>query len=264
MIKAYAKVNLKLKILKKMPNNYHKVDMINIKISMHDSIYIKESKLNDIRYSNYTISKEKDTLYIMLCSLQKKFPNLPKFSIYIKKRIPVGAGLGGMSSDAASILNYINKQYQLGMSIKDKIDFVLGFGTDMVYCLYDCPANVKGIGEKVYPINIALPKKIIIINPNIYISTADMYKDIDNYNYNENNELNDFEWVARKKNPELDEIFNKIRSICKGQVQMSGSGSSIYVLNFTKKEYKLLKKVIKECVIKIYKIRKGIKNGKFN
>ena len=111
MIKAYAKVNLKLKIVGKLDNGYHELDMINVKISLHDSIYIKESQTTKIEYSNYKISEEEDTIYKMVISLKKKFPQLPDLKIYIKKRIPVGFGLGGMSSDAAAILNYLNDKY---------------------------------------------------------------------------------------------------------------------------------------------------------
>lgn len=257
MIKAYAKVNLKLKIVGKLDNGYHELDMINVKISLHDSIYIKESQITKIEYSNYKISEEEDTIYKMVISLKKKFPQLPDLKIYIKKRIPVGFGLGGMSSDAAAILNYLNDKYNLSMTMEDKVSFIKEFGTDMVYCLYDFPATVKGIGDIVEPINFILEKKIIFINPNIYISTKEMYQDFDSNTSEIVGLINDFDYIARAKYPEINDIFDIVSMYTNCIPQLSGTGSAVVILEHNKKDYKKIKKELKKLKVKRYNIRKG-------
>ena len=263
MIKAYAKVNLKLKIKGKLANGYHELDMINAKISLYDSIYIKKDKENKITYSNFQIHKEEDTIYKMIVALQNKFSTLPNLNIYIKKRIPVGFGLGGMSSDASSILNYLDKKFKLNMSLEDKIEFIKQFGTDMIYCLYDTPAIVQGIGDKVIPINLDKYHKILLVNPNLYISTKEMYQEILNFNLNNSDLENDFEYIARYKYPYIDEIIKKIEGICSSKVQMSGSGSAIIVLNPKTRDCKKIKREFRNLQIKRYNIKKGRKYGKF-
>ena len=257
MIKAYAKVNLKLKIVGKLENGYHKLDMINVKISLHDSIYIKEAQTTKIEYSNFKINVEEDTIYKMVSSLKTKFPQIPNLNIYIKKRIPVGFGLGGMSSDAAAILNYLNNKYKLLMTMEEKTAFIKQFGTDMVYCLYDYPAMVRGIGDIVSPVDFIIDKKIIVINPNIYISTKEMYEEFDSNSSKVLGLMNDFDYIARAKYYEINDIFDKISIRTKCIPQLSGTGSAIVILEHDKKDYKKIKKEFKNLKVKRYNIRKG-------
>lgn len=257
MVKAYAKINLELKVLNKLENNYHNLEMLNCKISLYDSIYIRKAKKNKIRYSNFKIESSQDTLFKMILSLQKRYPHLPKFNIYIKKRIPIGFGLGGMSSDGASIVNYLNDKYKLNMDDQTKIDFVKNYSTDMCYCLFDYPAIVKGIGDIIIRTEKVDIDKVIVVDPNIYISTKEVFDEVENFDLSNHKYRNDLELIVRSKNSKMDKFLTELSNLNIGDVQMSGSGSAIIITNFKKETIKKIKKNYKNFKVHIYNIRKG-------
>ena len=269
MRKAYAKINVGLRVIKKNEDGYHELEMINCKINLHDDIYIFKAYNTKIIYDKLRISKEEDVLYRMIMDLKYIYPHIPNLHIYIKKRIPIASGLGGMSSDAATILLYLNKRYNLRLSTEELKKFLLNYGTDMCYCLFNGPCLVKGIGEKVYPINIELPKKVILVYPIIKISTKDIYSGVVNYSnpmYNLNIDnmkwhnlqdmlKNDLEEVVVKNYPVMEELLKDIRNISQSIVNISGSGSSIIIYNGSKKLMRKLKKIYPHYLIGRFKVK---------
>ncbi len=272
MIKAYAKINVGLRVLGKK-DNYHKLEMINTKISLHDNIYIYKHYKTKIIYDKLKINKEDDTIYKMVMDLKYIYPNIPNLLIKIKKHIPVASGLGGMSSDAAAILLYLNKKYDLGLSRREMKRFLLNYGTDMCYCLYNTPCLVTGIGEVVERINLDMPKKVILFYPIIKISTKNVFDntDINNESLYKKEVIsglkwhdltkiltNDLEEVVMNQNQEMKEYLTNIKKIVSVPVHMSGSGSCIVIYSSHKKILKTLKKIYPHCVVGRFKI---IDNG---
>lgn len=237
---SFAKLNLILKIVGKTNNNYHLLEMFNVLINLKDEIEINESNQTSITYDKYSIDKEQDTIYKIVDAFLKKY-NLPSQSIYIIKNIPVAAGLGGISSDAATILKYLNEKYQLKLSTQNLVEFVLPFGTDICYLLYNHKAIVKGIGEIVEPLEYNIDKQVLIINPNISVETKYIYNKVEKLSpskltkeYIYNNELdqileNDLEEVVFKHFPNVKKIYSDLQQYLKN-VHMSGSGSTLYCL----------------------------------
>ena len=267
MIKAYAKINLGL-LVTGVQGDYHTIEAINCKINLYDSIKITKSFKTKIVYDKFQIKKEEDTIYKMVMDLKYIYPNIPNLLIRIKKRIPVAAGLGGMSSDAAGILAYLNKKYDLGLGLSQMKRFLLQYGTDMCYSLYNSTCLVKGIGEQITPIDLDLPKKVIVLYPFIKIATKDIYAKVEkfskplysealsNYRFKKLATFlrNDLEDVVLKTNDEMKEIINVLRENIKEPVVMSGSGSTIIIYSSNKKILRSIRKIYPEYLVGMIKI----------
>lgn len=269
MIKAYAKINLGLNVLGKLENGYHDLEMLNIKISLYDEIFIEESISNAITYENFQIAEKKDLILKFINDLTDKYQNLPKFKIHIKKNIPVGSGMGGMSSDIGSIFKYINKQYNLNIKDKELIEYVKPYGTDICYCLFDKPAIVKGVGEQIEFVDLKLPNSLILINPKINISTKEVYENVVEYSnhiytkeYVENLKhfktlKNDLEKVIKNINPTIINIINELNNIYPDKVRMTGSGSTIVLYSGCRRVLKKVKDMYPNYDVQMVKVLKG-------
>lgn len=250
MIKAYAKVNLRLKVVGKRPNGYHDLEMINISVDLSDSLSIKKNKSGDIiiRCNNPLLpTDDNNIVHKVVKYIKETYQISDGFEIMIDKKIPIGAGLGGGSSDAAAMINWFNNEYRLNLSEDALIGLALKFGADVPYCLYGQPAIVTGIGKEINFIKLNLPKYLLLITPPINVSTKEIFNDYDrliskensdlNYRTNiykkqKNNELmeNDLMEVTFNKHPILEKMKRFLESLSKRKVMMSGSGPSLFCL----------------------------------
>ena len=260
---AHAKINIRLNVLGKNENNYHNLSMVNAKVSLADVIEIKENKQNIVEYSVDSLNNlENDLCLNVLNEITSKFSIEKKYYIYIKKNIPMGAGLGGGSSDVACIINALDQIHNLNLSLDEKIAIGLKYGADVPYCLINDIAIVKGIGEIVYPIKQKLKENVIVIYPNIFVSTKDVFKNVTKYstelsqkeiieyitNKDYNNLLyNDLEIASFGLNKELKEIKENLSKV--GSTIMSGSGSSMIVFSSDEKAFDKVKKMYPEFLI---------------
>lgn len=264
-IKAYAKINLRLKVLGITDNSYHLLQMVNSKIGLYDGIIIKKVKEPIIDINMPYISKEDNLVYKVVKKMFEIY-NLPNgIMIKIKKNIPIGAGLAGGSTDAASVMIAISKIYKLNISIEELRNIALEFGTDIVYCLENKLALVEGIGEKITTLDRKIKSDILIINPNINISTKEIFNLFDeNKNYSsklskeeiENLPIedllsNDLEEITFSKYQDVREIKKELKEKKIENVLMTGSGSTVFVLG-KKKELKKIYNEYKEKGYYIY------------
>lgn len=272
LLKAYAKLNLSLRVLEKLDSGYHNLEMINVKIDLFDEIEFNESNDMNIEYSNMSIPLYDDIVYKSIEMLKTLYP-LPNFNIYIEKNIPVGGGLGGASSDAATIVNYICSKYNIEID-ELLISKLSEISTDLIYCLSDEPCLVTGIGKNVEPIHINVPDKVLLFNPNINISTKKVFEmcktnqvAIYNKEYLSSNSLfsymeNNLEQYACFQHPQLNQYIYDLKSYNFTKVQMTGSGSTIFALDEDEekllKAYDELKERYPDYLIGIYNIKKGI------
>ena len=263
---APAKLNLILKIVGKLPNNYHLLEMLNIKIDLEDIIEINESKETCIKYDKYKIAKNEDTIYKTINDFITKY-HIPNQNIYIIKNIPVGAGLGGISTDIATIINFLNKKYKLNLTLQELIDFVKPYGTDICYLLTDSPAIVKGVGELIEPISLSKDFKILIINPNIKIETKSIYNKVNNYKpfdltkeYIEDNQLknileNDFEEIVFNEYKEIKKLRENLLKYL-DNIHMSGSGSTLFsIIENEDDTIRKLKEKYPDYLIEVHNIK---------
>ena len=239
-INTYAKINLNLKISKDIEYGLHNISSLMVPINLYDSIEIKETNadVDKIQFDRDGISEE-NTISKSLNLLRSR-SNLPGFfDIIIKKNIPIEAGLGGGSSNAAGIISTLTKKYNLQMPTYREI--AVNVGSDVPFFITGKPANIFGIGDIVNPENLQRDINMILVVPNQKISTKDAFSMFDKLSQ-DNLEINEYEglkifndfWIpAQTLEPNLLKIKNNLESITNLEFYLSGSGSSMFSLGDT-------------------------------
>ena len=236
-INTYAKINLNLKISKDIEDGLHNISSLIVPIDLYDSIEIKETNadVDKIQFDKEGISEE-NTISKSLNLLRSR-SNLPGFfHIIIEKNIPIEAGLGGGSSNAAGIISILTKKYNLQMPTYREI--AVNVGSDVPFFITGKPANILGIGDIVNPENLQKDINMILVVPNEKISTRHAFSMFDKLSQ-ENLEINEYEdlkifndfWIpAQTLEPNLLKIKNNLESITNLEFYLSGSGSSMFSL----------------------------------
>jgi len=236
--KAPAKINLFLKIVGKRQNGFHELQSVFQLIDLYDEIFIRVRKDGQINFINESkkISENNDLgLKAAKLILHGKQSGV---DIYLKKNIPIGAGLGGGSSDAATILMGINNLCDLKLSKKELMDIGLKLGADVPFFVFGENAWVEGVGESVR--KIIIPKSTYYIcYPNFPISTESVFKSfkltkdpitmkITSY-FSDKLEVlnNDLEQTITEKYVKMKELLDWMNNF--GCAKISGTGSSVFV-----------------------------------
>ena len=239
----HAKINIGLNILSKRPDGYHEISSVFYPVKdCCDILEINESSIFSLETSGISIPNG-ENLCEKAYRLLKKDYNFPNINIFLKKQIPIGAGLGGGSADAAFTLIGINRLFNLKISQEDLCRYALKLGADCPFFIQENPKYVKGVGEKLKSINLDLSSyNIRLIYSNIHISTKEAYSSISPTlpkknllelisspieNWKENIQ-NDFEKVIFSKYPKLSEIKDNLYSDGAIYASMSGSGSVLF------------------------------------
>ncbi len=237
------KINLGLSVTQKRQDGYHNIESIFYPVKLYDSleIIISKNKTN-IQTSGIKISGDSN-LCITAYNLLKNDFDLPPVQIHLHKQIPVGAGLGGGSSDATFTIKLLNKLFSLDFSDEQMKTYANKLGSDCAFFIYNKPAFVYSKGDIFKPAEIDITKYyILIVKPNIHINTAESYSEIITGKQQQSiNEIikksihkwktelyNDFEYNIFKKYPELKIIKEKLYENGAVYASMSGTGSAIY------------------------------------
>ena len=260
-LRSPAKINLRLEILKKRDDGYHEIRTILQKISLFDEINLKLSSENTITVTtnNPAIPSGKENLAYKAASLLINDQKLSTgLTINIKKNIPSGAGLGGGSSNAATTLQCINRLLNLNLRDEYLKELSVSLGADVPFFLSGLnTAIATGIGEIIHPLNLSTKLWIIVIFPNLCISTAWAYSSYSKYNLLTKQKkniilknsissvkdasdmlANDFEEVVGPKYPEIKTARNNLLEAGASGVLLSGSGSSVFGIFATWEEAK--------------------------
>lgn len=179
--KAYAKINLTLDIVGKRADGYHFVDMIMQTVSLSDTVSVTKTD-GDIRVlsSDNALGGEDDITYKAAKLFFEKTAINDGAEIEVKKNIPVAAGLGGGSTDAAAVLMLLNKMYNNALGINELEALAVKLGADVPFFLYGGTISVSGIGE-VFEKLPDMPKcHLVIAKKGVKPSTKEMYNIIDN------------------------------------------------------------------------------------
>ncbi|MFN3531071.1 MAG: 4-(cytidine 5'-diphospho)-2-C-methyl-D-erythritol kinase [Candidatus Brocadia sp.] len=177
-IAAPAKINLFLEILGKRPDGYHEIETVMQQVSLCDYIYM-ENHNKDIKFtcSNPGLSVDEDNLVLKAVRLFQKESKVSRgVKIHLEKRIPIGAGLGGGSSDAVATLFGLNKVWDVGYDEKRLMSLAEKLGSDTPFFVSGNTAVCKGRGEVVTPYPLNVKYNYIIIYPRLEVSTATVYK----------------------------------------------------------------------------------------
>ncbi len=246
-----AKINLILRITGKRKDGYHSLATLFQKITLYDRLSfhpVKDGKIHVI-CDNRSISQKKNLAYKAAKALWK--PGLPGITISLEKKIPTGAGLGGGSSNAATVLLGLNKAWNLQLSNAELMKLGKNLGADVPFFLGGPRAWATGIGEKLTPLPNAEPFHIVLVKPRINIPTPSVYIA---YHCKLTNKLrpvriprearglilfedtvrylrNDLESTALGMHP----VLARIKGLLRGKfdsdgVMLSGTGSTIFAL----------------------------------
>ena len=201
-LKALAKINLGLDVLRRREDGYHEVKMIIQTIGLHDDLEIRKTKTPGIQVKTnlyYLPTNENNLVYKAAKLLMDEFQIQDGVSIQLKKRIPVAAGMAGGSSDGAAVLWGINQMYGLGLSMQALMERGVRLGADVPYCIQRGTALAEGIGEKLSVLP-PMPKcTILIAKPGISVSTKFVY---------ENLHAND---LKPEQHPDVDSMIEAMR-----------------------------------------------------
>ncbi|MFO3717919.1 4-(cytidine 5'-diphospho)-2-C-methyl-D-erythritol kinase [Anaerococcus sp. ENR1011] len=244
--KCFAKINLTLDSLYKREDGYHEIDTIMARIGLFDELEIKPNDKREFNYSSNLTEicpLEDNLIYKAWELLKDKTPN-PGVDVYLRKNIPLAAGLAGGSTDAAEMIKGLNELWNLNLSKKEMKEIGVKLGADIPFFFENSPARAKGIGEILEPFNNTLDMKILLVNDGTEISSAEVYKKLADYGQVENDLIveklkngdnsaifyfeNVMEDVVTDIHPHLLDIKNEFLNNGAEVTLVSGSGASIF------------------------------------
>jgi 4-diphosphocytidyl-2-C-methyl-D-erythritol kinase len=247
-LRAYAKINIGLNVLGKRSDGYHDLETVFHEIDCFDEIELKQHDKVAMTADSILVPVDASNLCMSAAHLLQKEIHIQQgVMIHLKKNIPIGAGLGGGSSDAAAVLCGLNRFWKLKLSNNLLRTLGAQIGSDVPFFIDGGTAFATGRGEVLEPFSLTMPFWIGVVTPLIHISTAWAYnhlaphrngkeiglrakliKQISNPQKLASIAQNDFEIPAMQTYPELSSIKEKLKEMGAVFSLMSGSGSSIY------------------------------------
>lgn len=242
------KINLGLNILRKRSDGFHDLETVFYPIGLRDALeLIPSPAAKDIVFTTTGLpvsGNSNDNLCVKAYRLlQHDFPQLPPVSVHLHKVIPMGAGLGGGSADAACMLRLLNDKFQLALSDDQLIGYALQLGSDCPFFILNKPCFATGRGEKMQAVALDLSAyRILLVNPGIHVNTGWAFSCItpgvpaasiaeiirQPVGTWRSSLINDFEPVVFAEFPEVKKIRDELYAQGALYAAMSGSGSTIF------------------------------------
>ena len=241
------KINLGLHIVGKRADGFHNLETVFYPVPFKDALESIPSTNTEIEFTATGLAvygKAADNLCVKAYDLLKKdFPELPAVKIHLHKSIPLGAGLGGGSADAAFMLKLLNEKYKLNLSTSTLLTYALQLGSDCPFFIINKPCFATGRGEVLEEIKIDLSTyKIVLINPGIHINTGWAFSNItpalqaksireiiqQSIKTWKAELKNDFETAVFTAHPAIKEIKESLYAQGAIYAAMSGSGSTVF------------------------------------
>lgn len=235
---APAKLNLDLRIIGRRADGYHELESIFCLIDLHDTVYLvpRSDGIIQLHTPTDNLPSEQDLAYRAAMDI-KPFAQLEQgVDIWLEKRIPTGGGLGGGSSDAATVLLALNRLWQCDLTRQQLIEIGVKLGADVPFFIFGRNAFVQGIGERLTEISV--PQQwYVVVKPNIHVSTAVIFshKDLTRNSKpcimpsfsNLQPFKNDMQAVVLQEYSEVRKVFEILQSF--GKPLMTGSGACIFL-----------------------------------
>ena len=242
-----AKVNLVLKVLSKKPDGYHNIFSIVDPVSLYDRIHIEEADNDCIIVKDdkgVLPDGEQNTVYRAAKCIKEAYSIRKGVNVYVEKRIPIGSGLGGPSSNAATVLKALSKMWGISITDEEFVDLGRSIGADVPLFLYGKPCIMEGIGDIITPVELPL-LWYLIVYPDFVLSTKEAYSRLKiELTNNENNIKlmgnfknigdiagsleNDLEQIGMTMCPQIKTIKDILMETGALGALMSGSGSSVF------------------------------------
>jgi 4-diphosphocytidyl-2-C-methyl-D-erythritol kinase len=239
-----AKINIGLNVTERRPDGYHNLETIFYPVKIHDVLEVVESDKLSFESSGIPIpGRLEDNLCIKAYHLLKKDHDLPPVKIHLHKHIPIGAGLGGGSADAAFFIKLLNRNFNLRLSADKMQDYARKLGADCAFFIESKPVFAFEIGDEFEPIKLDLSAyKIVLVMPPAHVSTGEAYGGVKPAMVNQSLiELIDLpisSWKNHIKNDFETSVFSNhimIRGVKAALYEagalfasMSGSGASVF------------------------------------
>ena len=268
-LKAPAKINLGLNIVSKRNDGFHNLETFFYPIkSLSDKLIFTNAKSFTFNSDNDLLNKEKNNLIIKAHTLLENYTGKKlNVRINLEKNIPIGAGLGGGSSDAACTLIGLNNFFNLELTTNQLLELTLQLGSDVPFFIKSQAAVGKARGENLEYSDFVINESILIVNPGIHISTKEAFANISpkennfDYNYfltNKNIDYthlrkylkNDFEDYVFKLYPSIKEIKEIMYNSGALFSLMSGTGSTVYGIFETHKKAENCNKLLPDNFFK--------------
>lgn len=264
-LKANAKINLILSITGKREDGYHLIDTVMQNISLFDIVAVKPSKKIAVKCMGYDIENEKNIAFKAANIFFEETGIIGGADIRIKKRIPMAAGLGGGSADAAAVLLALNRMYNANLSVEKLEEIALKLGADVPFFITGGTKRAEGIGEILTDLKPLKKGYFILVKDGTKPSTAEMYKRLDSEEHPkpdvdsavkliENEDILNFakvlgnSFAAVWNESTTKELFMEFNPL---KISLSGSGPTWFAVfddkGAAKKAFKALKKQKKEC-----------------
>lgn len=259
--RAYAKINLALDVVGRREDGYHELKMIMVPINFYDVLELIPSEEMTMEMNrSYLPTNDKNTVIKAIRIMQRDY-NIPhNFHCVLNKHIPTRAGLAGGSADAAAAIRILNRMYRLYLSDEELIRIGKEVGADVPFCLFNQPAYVEGIGEKLTLFENHTDFDILLVKPRLGVSTKDAFEIIDKENpihpdclvMKEALENDDYDGVISALGNSLEDaslqLVEDIKKVKERLVDfgfdgvlMSGSGSTVFGIT---KDKNLLKEAM--------------------
>lgn len=265
-VRAYAKINLFLDIKNRRKDGYHNLEMVMQTIALHDTITLYETKEGiKIETNHQDLPTDEDNLAYKAAKEVIKRTNLDKgIKIFIDKKIPIAAGLAGGSTDAAAVINGMNKLFNLNLNKEELHSIAFEIGSDVPFCLEGGTAFATKRGEKLRFLRPLEKHNVLLVKPSKMVSTKKVYTLYDDYDINknipvkkllkiinDNKELNIedgwanvLEPITKKLVPDVEIIKDILINKGFKFTMMTGSGPTIFSI-IHKKDIDLAKDIIK-------------------
>jgi 4-diphosphocytidyl-2-C-methyl-D-erythritol kinase len=249
---AFAKINLSLRVLGKRDDGYHEIETIFQTVSLHDQLTFssKDDESLELSCDDSNIPVDENNLVIRAAKALRESFNIKRGAkIYLEKKIPSPGGLGGGSSDAAIALLGLVHLWEIETEKKELENIGKSLGTDVPFFFTGGTALGTGLGTEMTPLDDVPKKELLIITPNVNVSTAEAYKVLNATRLTKKNSAsilarsrwrgmvadsiqsqlhNDFESVIFLLEPEIKRVKNALIALGSSGTLMSGSGASVF------------------------------------
>ncbi len=271
-----AKINLSLSILGKRDDGYHNIESLMQTVDFGDEVTLRLTETPGITLTtnrNALPTDESNIAYKAAALMQKTYGISGGFSIHLEKRIPIAAGLAGGSGNAAAVLRGVNELCALGIGQDELAKLGVTLGADVPFCVYGRPALATGIGEKLKPVKGLSNCYVVLVNPGVGVSTAEIYRAIDGEETMPQSNTaallkalqkgdltgafpemkNMMETVAIRFCPQISELLESLWKAGADHAMMSGSGATCFGIFINKPDVDRLQSVFQNQLIAVTK-----------
>lgn len=275
--RAPAKINLGLDIIGKHEDGYHELSMIMISVDLNDYVTVSDLETDGIimESNNHKMPLNARNDVFKAASLIKERYGIKKgVKIVLEKSIPICAGLGGGSTDAAATIRALNKLWELNLSKDEMIEIGFAIGSDVPYCLDAGCALITGKGEVVQCLNTHLSSWVVLVKPDFGISTRTIFSEIDcntisrvdiealkaailaeDYKAMIEHMGNSLEDVTISRKPFIQKIKDKMMKCGADVALMTGSGPTVFALCPSEKRADRIVNGMRGFCKEVYKVR---------